>query len=70
MHALQLDQLRLAVRSPDRAAVEDDDRAPAAAAPVQIHQLPTLVRQANIWENVLKLWTTLPIIGLSRHVAP
>jgi hypothetical protein len=30
--ALQLDQLRLAVRSPDRAAKEDDERAPPGAA--------------------------------------
>ncbi len=69
VHALQLDQLRLAVRSPDRAAVEDDDRAPAPAAPVQIHQLPTLVRQANARERPPDLWTTPPVIGLGHHVA-
>jgi len=44
MHALQLDQLRLAVRSPDRASVEGDDRMPVAAVLMQVHQLATLVR--------------------------
>jgi hypothetical protein len=70
MHALQLDQLRLAVRSPDGAAVEYDDRVPAPAALVQIHQLATLVRKVNVREHLPDLWTTLPDIGLSRHVTP
>jgi len=70
MHALQLDQLRLAVGSPDRAADEDDDPVPAAAAPVQIHQLAALVQKVNVREDLPDPWATLPIIGFSPHVAP
>jgi len=70
MHALQLDQLRLAVRSPDRAAVEDDDCVPGAAALLQIHQLAALVQKVNVREDFPDPWTTLPIIGFSPHIAP
>ena len=49
-HLLQLDQLRLAERSPVRAAVEDDEGPPAASRGVQVHRDAMLIRQADLRE--------------------
>jgi hypothetical protein len=67
VYALQLDQLRLAVRSPTCAADEHDDR--AAAALVQTHQLAVLIGQDDIREQLPDLWAALTVHRFSRHVA-
>jgi hypothetical protein len=67
MDALQLDQLRLAVGSPDRTAVEGDDRAPALAVPVKIDRLATLIRQANVRKYLADRWTSLAVVDVRSH---
>jgi osmoprotectant transport system ATP-binding protein len=47
---LQLDQLRLAVRSPPRAAVEHDERAPRAARGMQVDERAVLVGEPHVGE--------------------
>ncbi len=47
---LQLDQLRLAERSPVRAAVEDDEGPPATSRGVQVHRDAMLIRQDDLRE--------------------
>jgi len=46
--ALQLDELRLAERSPGRAAVEEHQRPATGAICVQVHHAPILSGQDNI----------------------
>jgi len=67
MNTLQLDQLRLAVRSPDRAAIEGYDRAPAPAVRVKIDQLTMLIRQANVREDRSDLGPSLSVVDLRGH---
>jgi predicted pyridoxine 5'-phosphate oxidase superfamily flavin-nucleotide-binding protein len=54
--ALQLDQLRLAVGSPHRAAVERDDCAPVSAIVVKVDHITVLIAQANIREPLSDPW--------------
>ena len=61
---LQLDQLRLAVRSPLRAAIEDDDGGPASAGAMDVHRLPVLIGQPHVGERLTDPRTEL---GLDRH---
>jgi hypothetical protein len=50
--SLQLDELRLAERSPVGAAVEDDERPALPAALVEVDGLPELVGQAHVRESL------------------
>jgi len=59
MDVLQLDQLRLAERSPLRASVENDDGFPSRARLVDIDHPPHLVRQPNIGETLAFIWPDL-----------
>jgi hypothetical protein len=45
---LQLNELRFAVRSPPRTAVENDDRLPAPARLLKAHRRPGLIGQGNV----------------------
>lgn len=67
MDALQLDQLRLAVRSPDRTAVEGDDRAPLPAVHVKIDRLAALIRQANVRKDLSDPRASLAVVDVGGH---
>ena len=64
---LQLDQLRLAVRSPNRAAMQDHDRATPVPALVQIDQLTALVGQPDVGERLADLRPAITVVGLDVH---
>src|SRR5688572_25586289 len=68
MDALQLDQLHLAVGSPDRTAVEGDDRATPGAIRVKIDFLAALIRQANVRKDLSDLWTSRSVVDVCAHV--
>jgi hypothetical protein len=68
MDLLQLDQLHLAVRSPDRTAVEGDDRATPSAIHVKIDGFPPLTRQANVREQLSDLRTSRSVVDLCAHI--
>ncbi len=65
--SLQLDQLRLAVRSPDRAAVQDDDRATPTAPGVQIDDRAALVGQPHVGERIADLRHAVAIVELGHR---
>jgi len=56
-HLLQLNQLRLAERSPLGATVENHERPLAAASGVEVNHLPRLVGQANVRKALTQLGT-------------
>ncbi len=59
---LQLDQLRLAIRSPPGASVEHDDRAPRAARGMQVHDGAALIGQSDIGKVVADLGAALAVV--------
>lgn len=67
MDALQLDQLHLAVRSPDRTAVKGHDGATPSAIKVQIEGFPPLIRQANVREHLADLRTSRSVFDVCAH---
>ena len=66
--ALQLDQLRLAVRSPSRAAVEHDDRPTLAALGMQIHDGAVLVGETDIGEWFADPGAGVAVVARSGHL--
>ncbi len=64
---LQLDQLRLAVGSPNRAAMQDHDRATHVPALVQIDQLTALVGQPDVRERLADLRPAITVVELACH---
>jgi len=67
MDALQLDQLHLAVGSPDRTAAEGDDRATPSAIHVKIDGIPALIQQVNVREQLSDLRTSRSVIDVCAH---
>lgn len=59
---LQLDQLRLAVRSPARAAIEDDGRPTTMARGVQVNDAAALIWKADVGERLADLGTDLGVV--------
>jgi hypothetical protein len=52
---LQLNELRFAIGSPPRAAIEDDERRPAGAGGVEIHNGAGLIRETDLREPLAYL---------------
>ena len=69
---LQLDQLRLAIRSPPGASVEHDHRPSRAPRGVQVHDGAALIRQPDIGKAVADLGAALAVVhwGHRPTVAP
>ena len=59
---LQLDQLRLAIRSPPGAPVEHDHRPSPAARGVQVHDGAALIRQPDIGKAVADPGAALAVV--------
>jgi hypothetical protein len=69
--ALQLDELRLAERSPISAAVDDDEGLATRARLVEVDHRARLIRQAHVGKRLALLGPDRPkISGWKRHRCP
>ncbi|HEV2010857.1 MAG TPA: hypothetical protein VGS17_07515 [Candidatus Limnocylindria bacterium] len=64
---LQLDQLRLAIGSPPRAAVEHDDRTTFPACVVQVHEGAVLVGETDIGKGIADARAGIAVVTHGRH---
>jgi hypothetical protein len=64
---LQLDELRLAERSPAGTAVKEHDGTPPGAGLVQINSVAVLIRQRHIRELLTNGWPDMGKIYSCRH---
>ena len=65
---LQLDQLRLAIRSPPRAAVENHDRAAFPACFMQVHDRAVLFGETDIGKAFADARAGITVVAHDRHL--